>query len=66
MSRFLQQYKLEKYAPMLECHGIDGDMILGVEGKLMKSVLSEVGVTSAVDSLKIRTKFKTFVSSENP
>lgn len=51
---------------MLETHGIDGDMILGVEEKLMKSVLREVGVTSLVDNLKIRSKYKTFVSDDNP
>ena len=66
MSNFLQQYKLDKYGPMLETHGIDGDMILGVEEKLMKSVLREVGVTSLVDNLKIRSKYKTFVSDDNP
>ena len=64
MGQFLQQYKLSKYAPTLEGHGIDGDMILEVEEKLMKSVLREVGVTSLVDILKIRSKYKTFVSDE--
>lgn len=64
MSQFLQQYKLGKYMPTLESHGIDGDMILEVEEKLMKSVLREVGVTSLVDILKIRSKYKTFVSDE--
>jgi hypothetical protein len=64
MGQFLQQYKLDKYSPTLEGHGIDGDMILEVEEKLMKSVLREVGVTSLVDILKIRSKYKTFVSDE--
>ena len=64
MGQFLQQYKLEKYQPVLEGHGIDGDMILEVEEKLMKSVLREVGVTSLVDILKIRSKYKTFTSGE--
>lgn len=65
MSRFLQQYKLEKYSPTMEAHGIDGDMILQVEEKLMKSVLREVGVTSLVDVLKIRKKYKTFVGGDS-
>ena len=64
MGRFLQQYKLERYQPVLEGHGIDGDMILEVEEKLMKRVLREVGVTSLVDILKIRSKYKTFTSGE--
>lgn len=64
MSQFLQQYKLDKYMPTLDGHGIDGDMILEVEEKLMKSVLREVGVTSLVDILKIRSKYKTYISDE--
>ena len=64
MTQFLQHYKLEKYTPTLEGHGIDGDMILEVEEKLMKSVLREVGVTSLVDILKIRSKYKTYISDE--
>ncbi len=62
--RFLQQYKLEKYVSALGEHGIDGDMVLQVEEKLMKSVLREVGVASLVDNLKIRSKYKTFVSDK--
>ena len=59
--QFLQQYNLEKYGPSLEGQGIDGDMLLDVEEKLMKSVLKEVGVKSLVDILKIRSKFKTYI-----
>lgn len=62
MMDFLKQYRLDKYGPSLLSHGIDGDMLLDVEDKLMKSVLKEVGVTSLVDALKIKSKFKTFVS----
>ena len=62
MMDFLSQYKLEKYGSTLSSHGIDGDMLLDVDDKLMKSVLKEVGVTSLVDALKIKSKFKTFVS----
>lgn len=60
LSSFLQQHKLEKYTPILESYGIDGEMILEVEEKLMKVVLKEVGVTSIVDIQKIRLKYKTF------
>ena len=62
VARFLQQYRLDKYTPTLEEHGIDGDMILEVEEKLMKTVLRDVGVKSLVDVSKIRSKYKTFVS----
>lgn len=62
MMDFLKQYRLDKYGPSLLSHGIDGDMLLDVDDKLMKSVLKEVGVTSLVDALKIKSKFKTFVS----
>ncbi len=60
--QFLQQYNLEKYCPYLEGQGIDGDMLLDVEEKLMKSVLKEVGVDSLFDNLKIRSNFKTYIS----
>ena len=63
--QFLMQYNLEKYGPSLDSHGIDGDMLLGVEEHLMTSVLKEVGVSKLVDNLKIRKKFKTYVC-ENP
>lgn len=62
--KFLQQYNLEKYASILEKNGIDGDMILEVEDKLMKNVLKEVGVTSQLDILKIRSKYKTFCNEQ--
>ena len=50
MMDFLKQYKLEKYSPSLQSHGIDGDMLLDVDDKLMKSVLKEVGVPSLVNA----------------
>lgn len=62
MTQFLRQYRLDKYTPTLEEHGIDGDMILEVEEKLMKTVLRDVGVKSLVDVAKIRSKYKTFVA----
>lgn len=65
MSTFLHKYGLEKYGPMLETHGIDGDMILRVEENLMKNVLKEVGVISFVDIKKIRSKYKIFINSES-
>lgn len=64
LSQFLQQQEeshLQKYIPILKKHGIDGDLILNVEEKLMKSVLKEIGVTNAVDRVKICSKYKTFV-----
>lgn len=65
LNNFLQQNKLEKYSSIFQSCGIDGDMILEVEEKLMTSVLKEVGITSELDILKIRAKYKTFVV-ENP
>ncbi len=64
LGTFLQHYKLARYTPTLEENGIDGDMVLDVDKKLMESVLREVGVTSLVDMLKIRSKYQTFVSNE--
>ena len=58
LSDFLRQLKLDKYIPNLEENGIDGDMILEVEEKLMKSVLKEMGVTNSRDVNKIRTRYK--------
>lgn len=63
LSKFLQEYKLEKYTDTLKDHGIDGDMILEADGDLMKKVLKEIGITSKIDITKITSKYKTFVAS---
>lgn len=60
LSDFLHQLKLDKYIPNLEQNGIDGDMVLEVEEKLMKHVFKEVGVTNPVHVNKIWSKYKTF------
>ncbi len=57
LNRFLCEQKLEMYAAKLEQHGIDGDMILNVNGNLMKSALKEAGVTKSVHSTKIHSRY---------
>ncbi len=64
--KFLKKFNLDKYIDTFRASAIDGDMILEVEEKLMKSVLREVGVVSLVDIGKIRAKYKTFVSDSPP
>ena len=59
---FLQQNKLEKYCAAFQQHSIDGELLLAADD----SVLKELGVKSAVDRVKIRTRFKTFASSKRP
>lgn len=59
VSKFLQQYKLNQCISNLEANEIDGDMILGVEKKLMESVLKEIGV-KPLDANRIRSKYKSF------
>ena len=61
LSDFLRHLMLDKYIPNLEENGIDGDMILEVEEKLMKSVLKEVGVTNPLHINKIWSKYKAFI-----
>ncbi len=63
LNQFLQDNKLDKYASKLEENGIDGDMIVNVDSKIMKVVFKEIGITSAVDIAKICSKYKKFVSS---
>lgn len=64
LSQFLQTNQLEKYIPTVKEHGIDGDMILEVEDGLIRDVLLGLGV-SKFDVIKIRKKFKQFVSNES-
>ncbi len=63
LNQFLQDNKLDKYAHLLEEHGIDGDMIVKVDIKIMKAVLKDIGIKSAVDAGKICSKYKNHVSS---
>ena len=55
---FLEQYKLSKYCLIFQRSGMDGDLLL----EASDSVLKELGVASSVDRIKLRTKYKTFVS----
>lgn len=60
LSHFLQKdERLHKYIPILKEHGIDGDMILQVNDKLVTNVLKQIGVNSALDRSRI-CKYKTF------
>ena len=54
---FLKNYKLDKYSATFQEKGMDGDLLLKADNR----VLRELGVTSAVDCKKIRTKYKTFI-----
>ena len=57
---FLEQNKLDKYHDIFQESGMDGDLLLEADD----SVLKELGVSSAVDRKKIKTKYKTFVKSQ--
>ena len=59
LAQFLQKFKFEKYIPILENNEIDGDMILEVDEKLMKSILKVLKVTLS-DAIKIRSQYKGF------
>ena len=54
---FLEQKKLDKYREIFQESGMDGDLLLD-------TVLKELGVSSAVDRKKIKTKYKTFVKGQ--
>jgi hypothetical protein len=47
-----------KYIPILKEHNIDGDMILNVEVKLMKSVLKEIGINNPIALQAIQKLFR--------
>ena len=57
---FLEQNKLDKYHNIFQESGMDGDLLLEADD----NVLKELGVKSAVDCIRIRTKYKTFVKSQ--
>ena len=54
---FLQEYKLDKYRTTFEERGMDGDLLLKADDRVLK----DLGVKSAVDRIKIKTKYKTFI-----
>ena len=53
---FLEQNKLKKYCDIFEESGMDGDLLLEADD----SVLKELGVRSALDRIRIMTKYKKF------
>ena len=55
---FLEQNKLDKYHDIFQKTGMDGDLLLEADD----NVLKELGVSSALDCKKIKTKYKLFVS----
>ena len=55
---FLEQNKLDKYRDIFQKTGMDGDFLLEADD----NVLKELGVISALDRKKIKTKYKMFVS----
>ena len=57
---FLAQQKLDKYSAIFREWDINGDLLLEVDD----SVLKELGVKSALDRNRIKTKYKTFVKSQ--
>ena len=57
---FLKQNKLDKYSAIFQKSGMDGDLLLEADD----SVLKELGVNSALDRRRIKTKYKTFVKSQ--
>ena len=47
---FLEQNKLDKYCDIFQKTGMDGDLLLEADN----NVLKELGVTSAIERLKIK------------
>ena len=58
---FLEQNKLGKYRDIFQESGMDGDFLLEADD----TVLKELGVNSALDRKKIKTKYKTFVNGQH-
>ena len=57
---FLEQNKLDKYSAIFQESGMDGDLLLEADD----TVLKELGVSSALDRNRIKTKYKAFVKSQ--
>ena len=54
---FLEQNKLDKYCDIFQESGMDGDLLLEADDRVLK----ELGVKSAIDRKKIKTQYKGFV-----
>lgn len=54
---FLEKYKLDKYSATFQKWGMDGDLLLKADDR----VLEEVGVNAPVDRTRILAKYKKFV-----
>jgi len=54
---FLEQNNLSKFSAIFRESGIDGDLLLEADD----NVLKELGVSSAVDRIKIKAKYKKFI-----
>ena len=54
---FLKDYKLDKYSAIFQEWGMDGDLLLKADDR----VLEEVGVNAPVDRTRILVKYKKFV-----
>ena len=57
---FLEQNKLDKYCDIFQESGMDGDLLLEADDRVLK----ELGVKSAIDRKKIKTQYKTFVKGQ--
>lgn len=57
---YLEEQKLSEYSEVFRRHGIDGDLLQEAND----AVLKELGVNNALHRVKIRTKFKSFVSRQ--
>ena len=57
---FLKQNKLDKYRDTFQKSAMDGNLLLEADD----TVLKELGVSSALDRKRIKTKYKTFVKSQ--
>ena len=60
VSNFLKEIGLQDYASTFEEIGISGDVLL----KVTKNDLDELGVSSALDKIKIMVKFPRYVQKE--
>ena len=57
---FLKQYKLDKYYPIFQKWAMDGDLLLQA---VVTVAMLKMGVNSALDRKRIRSKYKTFIET---
>ena len=57
-----QNRPLIEYRKLVEQNGIDGDMLLYEDDKLVRCMFKEIGISSDLHISKIISKFKTFAS----